>query len=230
MDRPARGTRPAESVRIILALPLLLNAADLSVYRGFQFGASVEACAKAGGAAAGSATVMHSRPARIVQLEWNPNGGLTPFANRPDPVRDSILRFYNGELFQVVTTYDWVKVEGMSPDDMANAMSRTYGTFTKPRQEVPFHSNYGESTPVIARWQNENYVYDLVRTGDQTSYALIASSKRLEGLARAAIAESIRLDALDAPRRAIELQANKDAENKSVLDKARAINNANFRP
>lgn len=217
-------------MRIILALPLLLNAADLSVYRGFQFGSSVEACARAGGVAAGSATVVHSRPARIAQLEWNPNGGLTPFASRPDPVRDSILRFYNGELFQVVTTYDWVKVEGMSPDDMANVMSRTYGAFTKPKQEVPFHSNYGEFTPVISRWEDDSYSYDLVRTGDQTSYALIASAKRLEGLARAAIAESIRLDALDAPRRAIELQANKDAESKSVLDKARAVNSANFRP
>jgi len=145
-------------------------------------------------------------------------------------VRESLLRFYNGELFQIVTTYDRQNVEGMTEADMVEAISRTYGTATKPAVEIPYHSNYGDTASVIARWEDPEYSCSLVRTGDRTSYALLLSVKRLDSLAQAAIMEARRLDALEAPQRAIDLQKEQEAKRRLALDEARSVNLPNFRP
>ena len=89
---------------------------------------------------------------------------------------------------------------------MIEAISRTYGASTKPVAEILYHSNYGEVAPVIARWEDSQYSYNLVQTGDRHSFAMILCSKRLDALAQAAIVEAVRLDALEAPQKAIDLQ------------------------
>jgi beta-xylosidase len=55
-------------------------------------------------------------------------------------------------------------------------------------------------------------------------------SKRLDALARAAIAESVRLDDQEAPQRETERQKKKDEENRVRQEKARQANKAPFRP
>jgi hypothetical protein len=95
---------------------------------------------------------------------------------------------------------------------------------------VAFHSNYAETARVLARWEDEAYSYNLVRTGDQSSYALVLSSKRVAALAETAITEALRLDVVEAPQRAMELLKKQESDGKSVLDKARATNLPNFRP
>lgn len=208
----------------------LLSAADLSTYRGFQFGMSLAAAAKQAGMKPSEARLVQKRPALIQELEWRPGFPYQADAKKADPLREGLLRFYNGELFQIVTTYDREMVEGMAPVDMVKAISLTYGVATEPSGEIAFHSNYGESAPVIARWENSEYCYSLVRTGDQASFALILSSKRLDALAQGAIAEAARLDALEAPERALELKKKQDLDSRLALDKARSVNVPNFRP
>jgi hypothetical protein len=44
-------------------------------------------------------------------------------AKEVGPVREGLLRFYNGQLFQIVTTYDREKVEGMTEADMVEAIA-----------------------------------------------------------------------------------------------------------
>ncbi len=46
-----------------------------------------------------------------------------------------------------------------------------------------------------ARWEDNEYWYNLVESGDRSSFALILYSKRLQTLAEAAIVEAVRLDA-----------------------------------
>jgi hypothetical protein len=208
----------------------LLYAGDFSNYREFQFGMSLSVAAKKAGMKPSEARLVHQRPAVIQELEWRPGSPFQAEPVKADPVEDGLLRFYNGQLFQIVITYNRYRVEGMTADDMVEAISLTYGAATRPSAEIRYHSNYGEVAPVIARWEDSRYSYNLVQTGDQSSFALVLYSKRLDALAQAAIVEAVRLDALEAPQRAIDLQNKEEAERRLVLDKARSANIPNFRP
>lgn len=217
----------------VIAAPMLwaslLGAADLSYYRGIQIGTTLEIAAKESAAQLSEAKLVHQRPAVIQELEWRPRFSYK--ANvEGDPVRESLLRFYNGELFQIITEYDRDKVKGMTEADMVDAISLTYGTATKPAVEIPYHSSYGKVASVLARWEDSDYSHDLVRTGDGSSFALILSNKRLNALAQAAVVEAVRLDAIEAPQRQIDLQKLQEANERLELDRARSRNGQNFRP
>lgn len=177
-----------------------LCAADFANYRGFQFGTNLAKAAKQAGAELSEVRLVHQRPALIQELDWRPWSQYREDAKEVGPVREGLLRFYNGQLFQIVTTYDREKVEGMTEADMVEAIALTYGPATMPPVEIAYHSNYGEVASVLARWENSEYSYNLIRTGDQASFALVLSSKRLDTLAQAAIAEARRLDDLEAPQ------------------------------
>jgi hypothetical protein len=203
-----------------------LRADDFSSYRGFQFGMSLPDALQQSGLKASDAKSLYQRPAAIQEFTWRV-GSLT----QTDPVQASRLSFYNGKLARIVVTYDRSKLEGMSADDMIEAISKTYGAATKPvGVEIPFHSNYGETEKVVARWEDAQYSYNLIQTGNRVSFAMVLFSKQLDGLAQAAILESIRLDAVEAPQRAIDMQKKQDAANQVGLDKARSVNKPNFRP
>ena len=207
----------------------LLGAEDFSRYREFQFGMNLSVAAKQAGMKPSEARVVHQRPAVIQELQWLPrNSSGSPF--QADPVKEGLLCFYNGELFRIVVTYDRYRVEGMTASDMIQAISATYGIATRPAAEVPYHSIYGEVAEVIARWEDSEYSYNLVRTGDRSSFALIMYSKRLQTLAEAAIIEAVRLDAQEAPQREVELQQKKEKESHLRLERARSVNKPNFRP
>jgi hypothetical protein len=59
---------------------------------------------------------------------------------------------------------------------------------------------------------------------------MLVFSKPLDILAKIAIAESLRLNDLEAPQREIERQRKQDEEKFATGQKARAVNKANFRP
>ena len=139
----------------------MLSAAELSTYRGFQFGMDLSAAAQQAGVKASDAKRVHQRPALIEELEWHP-GGFRSSANA-DPIKEGLLCFYKGELYRIVVTYDRDRVAGMTADDMIAAISGTYGIATRPNAEIAYHSNYAEVAPVIARWQDSEYSYNLVR-------------------------------------------------------------------
>jgi hypothetical protein len=213
----------------LLGVPLLCGS-EFSSYRGFEFGSSVAAAAEHAGRKPDAAKPVHQRPALIQELSWWPGSPYQTISAKDDPVRESVLRFYNGELFQIVTTYERQSVEGMTEADMVEAISSAYGTASRPKIEVSFHSNYGEVADVIARWEDPEHFCDLVRTGDGASYALILSEKHLNALAQAAIAEAERLDELEAPQKEIDLRQELEDRHRLELEKARELNVQNFRP
>jgi hypothetical protein len=215
---------------LALCAALAAGAADFKNYRDFHFGMSLEDAAKPAGTKAADVRVTHRRPALIQEMEWRPGFAYTYGANRVDPVREGVLRFYNGELFQVVATYDAQKVEGLTEDDVVATISKTYGTATKPADRVAYRSNYGDSTPQLARWETADHWVSLVQTGDRATFALILTDRRLEALVKTAVAESARLDVLEAPQRAIEERRKQAAADRLEQGKARATNLPNFRP
>ena len=217
----------------IFAIPLvcaglgasMLHAGDVPGYRGMQFGMSISAAAKQAGTNPTEAKTVHQRPAVIQEMEWQPRSPVLT-----DPVKEALLCFFNGELFRIVVSYDRYKIEGMTAEDMVAAISLSYGEATRPKGEITYHSNYAEVALVIARWEGSEYSYDLVRTGDQSSFAMVLYSKPLDALAQASIVEAIRLEAQEAPQREIEKQKKRAEEERMVLDKARSVNKPNFRP
>jgi hypothetical protein len=225
-------TRRLATVQILWAMlgTSLLYAVDFSNYRGFVFGMNVSVAAKEAGMNPSEVRLVHQRPAVVQELEWRPRSPFQADPVKADPVQDGLLRFYNGELFQIVITYHRHKVEGMTPDDMIAAISLTYGAATRPTAEIAYHSHYGDVAPVIARWEDSQYSYNLVRTGDRTSFAMVLYSKRVYALAQAAIVEAVRLEELEAPQRAADLQKKQEAESRLMLEKTRSVNISNFRP
>jgi len=209
----------------------LLTAGDFSAYRGLQFGMSLTTAATQTGTKLADVRVDHQRPAVIQEMDWRPRPLITlDTPASPDPVKDGVLSFFNGDLFRIVVNYDRYRVEGMTAEDMIQGISATYGTPTKPAVEIPYHSNYGEVAAVIARWEDPEYSYNLVRTGDRSSFSLVLYSKKLDALAQTAIVQAVRLEAQEAPQREIERQKKRADDESLMLEKARSANKPNFQP
>lgn len=118
----------------------------------------------------------------------------------------------------------------MTAENVIDAISQTYGTATTPTAEVEFHSTYGEAAQVLARWEDPEYLYNLVQTGNRSSYAIVLYSKRANAVAQAAIVEAVRLEAQEAPQREIDKQKKRDEDDRVALEKARSANKPNLRP
>jgi hypothetical protein len=203
----------------------LLCAGDFSSYRGLEFGMNVAAAAKAAGTNPSDVKLVHERPALIQEMDWR------ALSTGPaDPVKDGVLYFFNGELSRIVVTYDRHRVEGMTAQDMIAGISEVYGSSTKPTAEIAYNNIYGETVAVIARWEDADYSYNLVRSSDQQSFAMILYSKRLDVQAQAAIVEALRLDKAEAPQKEIAKQKARDEAERLQQEEARSVNKPNFRP
>jgi hypothetical protein len=175
------------------------------------------------------ATTVHQQPALIQSLDFQPSLFHASVGNN-DPVSAITLTFYDGALARMAVVYDRYKVDGMTADDMIQALSAVYGTATRPTAEIAYHSYYAETAPVVARWEDSEYSYNLIRSDDRSSFAMILYSKRLDALAATAIVEAARLEALAAPQKAAD-RAKKEADDLQAREeKSRQSNIASFRP
>jgi hypothetical protein len=216
----------------IKASPPLNPARDLSSYRDFQLGMDLFAVAKRADMERSEARTIHQRPALIQELEWRPQDSLGSSA-MADPVRNVLFSFYNGELFRILVSYDQYKTEGLTDEDMVEAISAVYGTGTRPAAKVILFSSfyvYNDSEKVIARWEDLQYSFNLFRSSYQPVFGMLVYSKQLDPLAQAAIVKAIELDELEAPQREIERQKKEDQETRTAAEKARSVNKAAFRP
>ncbi len=208
----------------------VLYSADFSHYRGLQFGMNLSDAAKQAGTLVADAKLVHLRPALIQEMEWQPRQSFLPGPANTDPIQQGLMCFFNGELYRIIVTYDRYKLAGMTADDVIEGISAIYGPASRPTAEIAYHSNYGEVAKVLARWEDSEYSYNLVRTGDQSSFAMLLYSKHLDAMAQAAIVEAARLDAQEAPQREIEKQKDQAEADRLALEKARFENKPNFRP
>lgn len=211
---------------LVLLFSPVLSGSDLSTYRGFQFGISLDAAVKRSGMDMSEVTTVHQRPARIQELTWNPER-FSGTSGDTDPVQQVVFSFYNGQLFQIVVNYDNQKTDGLTAEDMIEGISLRYGTATRPAVQTVLPSDsFSEGVTIIARWEDAEYSFSLAQSPYGSGFALIALSKHLNALAEAAIATGIQMDAQEAPDR--QKAEEQNAQSKS--DKMRLVNKGHFRP
>jgi len=222
---------------VVLLVALLwapsMHAQDLGKYREFQFGMSLEMAAKAVRAKPSEARTVHSRPALIQELQWEPPASLRGDGPLTDPVRQLVLSFYNDELFRVVVNYDRFRIQGLTDDDMIDGISAFYGIAGRPIGRTiifPASQVFNESEKVIACWENDEYSFNLVRSTYQSTYGMVLLARRLDGSARTAAVEALRLDAQEAPQRERERVKAQEDEKRTSDAKARLANRGGFRP
>jgi len=216
---------PAEN---LFSVPSI-NTPDLARYREFQFGTSLPAVAKQINMRPSEARVIHQRPAVIQELDWR----LPHAVVATDSVDEVLFTFYNGELSRMLITYDHSRTEGLTDEDMVEAISAKYGTATRPAEKVVLFSSsqvYNDSEKVIARWENSQYSFNLFRSAYQPTFGLVVFAKRVDAQAQVASVEASRLDEQEAPQRETDRQKRKDAENREGAAKARLVNKPAFRP
>jgi hypothetical protein len=204
-------------------------ASDLSKYRGLQFGMDLPTVARKVGASVSQAKVTHSRPALIQELEWRPQS-LGPSAQK-EAVNSVVFGFYNGELYRIEVKYDRYEIEGLTAEDIIEAVSRMYGRVSYlPIQVRPSEDRYGDQDEGVARWEDPQYSFDLMRSSYGPTFKLIGILKRLDSSAQAAIQEAKRLDVQEAPQRDAARQASEREALKTKLEESRLVNKPRFRP
>jgi hypothetical protein len=205
------------------------TAEDLSKYRDFQFGSDLATVAKLAGMNPSEAKVLHSRPALIQELTWRPRS-LSSFS-RTEPAQDVVFSFCDGALYQTEVNYDRRQTEGMTPDDLIEAISSTYGASAKP---VPSAETvqpvYGQQEKALAQWQDGQYRFRLVQSSYGSDFKLVGVFKRLEEAAQSANLEAARLDDKEAPQREAARLAQENEAERVRLEQARLVNKPKFRP
>ena len=118
-----------------------------------------------------------------------------------------------------MVTYDRDDTEGLTDDDMVQAVSARYGTATSLYPESSFFpTNYLDGSTdkvipfllttdlylsadrLIARWEDSQNAVSLLGSGNLNSFRLALSSKRLDAQAEAAIFEFEKIEKREAPQ------------------------------
>jgi hypothetical protein len=201
-----------------------LNASGLSQYREFQLDSGLSGVARQAGMEPAEAKVIHQRPAVIQELSWR--------AEPTDSVEQIRFSFHDGEVSRMVVDYNRFNTKGLMAEDMVGAIAEVYGAAAKPSAEIALSSIYNNNEPVevIARWEDSDWSFNLVRSKYKPTFTLVVFSKRLDAAARAAVEEAVRLDRLEAPQKALDLQQSADEERRLQQEKARITNRPDFRP
>jgi hypothetical protein len=219
------------SILFVALFSSLATAQDLSKYRDFQFGTRLESVAERIHMDVSAAKTIHQRPAMIQTLQWDQLSYSNPAANDRS-LRSIRFDFYNGELFKIIVAYDPVGTDGLTTQDMVDAISGIYGPATNPDRTIPVPtaSIYEDNQKVLGCWEDDQYSYNLFRSRYGNVFGLMAISKKLDLVATGAIREAERLDKLEAPAREIARQKQQEADRRTEQEKARLISKPNFRP
>jgi hypothetical protein len=207
-----------------LIVPSILCAGDLSRYREFNLESNLIELAEQAGKKPTDAIIIHEQPALIQELSWQ--------AGYKDTVKEVRFRFYHGALFRMIVEYDHYNTEGLTAQDVIEATSVIYGDALRPTAEITLTSSNGrnETLDVIARWEDADWSFNLVRFKYRSNFTLAAFSKNLDGQAQAAIDEAMRLDKLEAPQRKIDQKNQADLDRAVEKEKVRTANKQRFKP
>ena len=218
----------------LAVVPLGLHGQGLAQYRNFELGSDLAAVCDRAGVAAAEAKTTHEHPAVLQDLEWRPArwiGGSTTVST--DPVEQVLFSFYNDQLFQIVVDYNNDRTEGMTENDMIDALSAVYGAPIKRTAGAGHVASRVEieSGSPLARWGDAQYAVVLYRNSSyRASFRLIVTAAALDELARKAVVQAARLDEQQAPQREIARQKKERDDGRAVAEKARTANKAAFRP
>jgi len=205
------------------------SAKDLSKYRDFQLGADLATIVKQVGASPSQAKAIQRRPVLIQELVWRAQP-LGP-SSQTDSANEVVFSFFDGELFRVAIVYDRYETEGLTADDFIESISATYGLAEIPATPAnAVQGPYGDQGEIVARWQDSQYCFDLIRSSYGPTFRLGGVLKRLRAPVQAAIPEAKRLDDQEAPQRDVERKADEKEIERAKLEKSRLLNKPKFRP
>jgi hypothetical protein len=206
------------------------NAQNLGKYRDFEFGMNIESVAKQIQMKASDARTSYTRPALIQTLQWNPTGYSAPAIT--DSIRAIRFDFYNGALFKMVVTYNSAGTQGLTSDDVIDAISAVYGPAGMPDDSVSISNSitYEDREKILARWEDEQYSFNFFRVSYGTGFGLVAFSKAVDVMANNSSREADRLDKLEAPAKELARQQKEAEDARTAQQKARSVNKPKFRP
>jgi hypothetical protein len=213
-------------VVLLLTAPLL-RAQDLSKYRHFTIGMSLNRVLDRTDQKMADVRVIYSRPVRIQELTWWPPN-LPGASFQSDTVEQILLSFYNGELYKISVTYDRTSTEGLTDSDMMKAITAQYGPATSVALEIDAAPNdrYDPDGKGVASWEDSRYSVNLVRSSFTDVFGLVIYSKRLNAEAELAIAEALKLEEQEGPKR----EAERKQRATDDLEVARQKNRKVFQP
>ena len=120
---------------VMLFMPLLLHAQDLSKYRGFSFGMSPAAVLKQTDMKMTDVKTLHSQPALIQELTWwLPM--LPGNSYQANSVREILFTFCDGQLYRMSANYDRSAIEGHPGESQRNGQSSIRQEVVAPIQEL----------------------------------------------------------------------------------------------
>ena len=211
---------------LILLSTSIISAQDLSKYRNFSLGMRLAELSKKVNVSPDEVIVVHQSPALIQELTSWP---LPPYQSTSpaEPVQEILFSFYNGSLYKITVTYEDSATEGLTAEDMTQAMSAKYGVATLPIAEAnPIAISYGSPAEPVASWQDSQYLVTLSRSPLSKTFQLMMLSKQMNGQAEAAIAEAVAQDREDAPEKEVA-RVKKEADD---VEAQRQSNLKTFRP
>ena len=147
---------------LLSGLAPIAIAGDLSRYRNFQFGTDLASVSKLTDTPLSQIKLVHRRPALIQELAWRPQP-LGP-SSATESAQEVVFTFYEGQLFRITVNYDRYKTEGLTSEDIVEAISANYGLAVKRGEpsKTP-KALYGDPDTVVAQWQDPQYRFDLNR-------------------------------------------------------------------
>jgi hypothetical protein len=196
----------------------MIEAQDLSEYRGFHLGMTLAAAAQQARLPVTAARVLYQRPQLIQELEWQPQ--VQAGAADREAVKTARFTFYDGRLYKIAVAYDRNRIEGLTAEDFVEAIAASYGppilASTQVGVAVPaayIDYSLGTELTVAAQWEDSEHSVCLVQSRYPAAFGLVLLSTEPDRLAREAAATSARLDTLEAPQQeATRLQTQADQE------------------
>jgi hypothetical protein len=211
---------------LLLAAPIL-RAQDLANYRNFSLGTNLATVLKHTDQKLTDVKSIHERPALIQELTWWPPN-LPGVSFRSDTVEQILFSFDNGELYKISVIYDRGSTEGLTAADMMKALSAKYGppANVAPDADSAANARYDAKGKPVASWEDSRYSFNLVRSSLTDGFELSIYSRRANAEAEVAIAEAVKLEEQEGPKREAERQKKETSD----LEVTRQKNQKSFRP
>ena len=212
---------------VLLLTSPMLRAQGFSKYRNFSLGTNLAAVLKHTDQRLVDVKATRDGSLLFQELTWRPASGIG-VSYRSESVDELVFSFYKGELYKMVVTYERASTEGLTADDMVRSISAKYGPATSIALEIDAAANeqYGVRGKPVASWEDSQYSLNLVRSSVSNAFQLIIYSKRVAAEADVALAQTVKVDELEAPQKAIDRQ-KKEA---NAIELTRQKNQKSFRP
>jgi hypothetical protein len=219
--------KSATTLISILLWASIATAQDLSRYRTFSLGASIDSVSRQVGERPNEISVIHQSPVLLQELTWWPVA-TSGTGSRAEAVEQVKFSFCNRALYKIVATYQETATKGLTPEDMIQAVSATYGAATRPAADPdgPTPPSYRRADAQLGRWENTRDSVALSYSPLSDSFQLTLVATDLNAQAEAGTAEAVKQETESAPQRETA-RVKKEADDLAAM---REENLKSFRP